>query len=442
MTSNDTKMQQKQKTRRLPLEGIRVIDHGIVYTGASASTILADMGAEVIRIESIQVLFPFTRGFRTRPTVVDGLAGGYPENKPGDRPWDRWFQLHALQRNKYGITLDLSRPKGVEIYKRLVSMSDVVVENFASGVMDRLGIGYEELKKAKPDIIMLSASGYGATGPYQGFASVGASLGSIAGMASLRGYPGDDITIRSPGQVWSDNVAATTAAFAVLTALRYRKADGKGQFIDLAQAESFLPHMGESIMEYTMNNRVPEAIGNRHPAMAPHGCYRCRGEDRWVVIAVESDEQWEAFCRAIGNPAWTQEERFSDALARWHNQDALDERIEEWTLEKDAHDVMHILQDAGVAAGPVLKQSDILSDPHLKEREFFTQAEHREAGRQRYLGAGFRYSKTPVAFRMPPNCLGEHNDYVYGELLGMSREEIALLEEEKYIGDAFLPEIP
>ena len=430
------------KPNKLPLAGIRIIDHGIVYTGAAATTILADMGAEVIRIESIQVLFPFTRGFRVDPVKIDGVAGGYPNGEPGERPWDRWFQLHALQRNKYGITLDLSRPKGVEIYKGLVEKSDVVLDNFASGVMDRLGIGYADLKKVNPDIIMLSASGYGATGPYKGYSAVGASLGSMAGMASLRGYPDDDITLRSPGQVWSDNVAATTAAFAILTALHYRNRKGKGQFIDLSQSETFLPHMGESIMEYTLNDRVPKAIGNRDTAMAPHGCYRCKGEDRWVVIAVASDEQWKAFCGAIGNPAWATERQFSDALSRFRYQDELDERIEEWTIEQDPYDVMSILQGAGVAAGPVAKQSDMFSDPHLEERGFFEEIDHREAGTQRVPGIGFRFSRTPLTYRMPAMCLGEHNDYVYGELLGMSREEIAQLEEEKYIGDAFLPELP
>ena len=430
------------KSNELPLSGIRVIDHGIVYTGASATTILADMGAEVIRIESIQVLFPFTRGYRVHPVKIDGVALGYVDNEPGDRPWDRWFQLHALQRNKYGITLDLSRPKGVEIYKRLVEMSDVVLDNFAPGIMDRLGIGYADLKSVKPDIIMLSASGYGAAGPYQNYAAVGASLGSMTGLASLRGYPDDDITIRSPGQVWSDNVAATTAAFAVLTALHYRKRKGKGQFIDLSQAETFLPHMGESIMEYTMNGRVPKAIGNRHSTMALHGCYRCRGDDRWVAIAVASDKQWESFCGAIGNPAWAKEERFDDALSRWQHRDELDKRIEEWTIERDPYDVMHLLQDAGVPAGPVVRQADLFNDPHLKERDFFKDIDHREAGKQRCPGMSFQFSKTPLTFRMPPNCLGEHNDYIYGELLGMSGDEIARLEKEKYIGDSFLPEIP
>jgi len=427
---------------RLPLEGIRVIDHGIVYTGPSATTILADMGAEVIRIESIQILLPFTRGYQVHPALYEGVAPEYVDGQPGNRPWDRYHLLHAVQRNKYGITLDLSRPKGVEIYKRLAEISDVVLDNFAPGAMDRMGIGYTELKKVKPDVIMLSASGYGASGPYKGFSAVGASLGSFSGMASLRGYPGDDVTVRSPAQVWSDNVAGTTAAFAVLAALHYRSRKGVGQFIDFSQVESFLPHMGESIMEYSMNRRSPEAIGNRHEAMVPHGCYRCRGEDRWVTIAVSSDEQWQAFCEVIGNPEWVNQDRFADKSARYHNQDDLDGRITEWTSDKDSYEIMHLLQSVGIAAGPVVSQEDLLSDPHFKQRGFFEEVDHREAGKLRVPGMGFKYSKTPLKYRMPANCLGEHNDYVYGELLGMSREEITSLEDEKYIGDEFLPELP
>ena len=225
---------------KLPLEGIRVIDHGIVYTGTAATTMLADMGAEVIRIESVQVLQPFTRGFMARPPKSEQTGLGYPDLDPGERPWDRWFQLHGLQRNKYGITLDLSRPKGVEIYKKLAAKSDIVMDNFAAGVMDRMGIGYSALKAVKPDIIMVSASGFGATGPYKKYSAVGTSLGGMAGLASLRGYPDDDILLRTPTPVWSDNVAAGTAVFAALTALHYRNKTGKGQFVDLAQVETFL----------------------------------------------------------------------------------------------------------------------------------------------------------------------------------------------------------
>ncbi len=427
---------------KLPLAGIRVIDHGIVYTGAAATTMLADMGAEVIRIESIQVLQPFTRGFMARPPKTEQTGLGYPDLDPGDRPWDRWFQLHGLQRNKYGITLDLSRPAGVEIYKKLVSISDIILDNFAAGVMDRLGVGYSAIKEVKPDIIMVSASGFGATGPYKNYAAVGTSLGGMAGLASLRGYPDDDILIRTPSPVWSDNAAAGTAVFAALTALHHRNKTGKGQFVDLAQVETFLPHMGESILEYTMNHREPKPMGNRDPSMAPHGCYPCKGEDNWVAIAVASDEQWEALCRVLGNPEWSKAEKFKTAVDRWENQDELDRHISQWTAGLDHYDVMHLLQDVGVPAGPVVRSADLYNDPHLKDRGFFKEITHRATGTHRYPGMCFQFSKTPAEVRMPPNCLGEHNEYVYGELLGMPREEIEQLKEEKYIGDAFLPEIP
>ncbi|HEY91140.1 MAG TPA: CoA transferase [Dehalococcoidia bacterium] len=423
---------------RLPLEGIKVIDHGIVYTGTAANAILADMGAEVIRVESIGRFPSMTRGYRPRP--APGLAEypGYVDGDPGDRPWDRWFQLHAINRNKLGITLELNRPEGIEVYHKLVRRGDMVIENFSQGTMDRLGLGYEELKKVNPKIIMISASGLGKEGPYKGYSTFGTNLDAITGMTILRGYPDSDYTERDMIPVWSDNVAASTVAFAALVALHYREKTGKGQFIDLSQAEGFLPHMGEAVMDYTMNGRTGNAIGNRDMSYAPQGCYRCSGEDRWVTISVTSDTEWQAFCTAIGNPDWTKDTRFTDALSRWKNQDAMDTFIGEWTVEHDPYEVMHIMQAAGVAAGPVLSPADEFLDPHLNERGFFHELNHREAGTHRYPGMFFKFSKTPADIRIPPNCLGEHNDYVYGELLGMSREEIDRLEEQHIIGTEYL----
>lgn len=432
---------QEEDVAGLPLEGVKVLDHGIVYTGTAATTLLADMGAEVIRIESIQVLQPFTRGMVTRPPRREEPTPGYVNGDPGERPWERWFQLHAIQRNKYGITLDLTRTEGVEIYKRLVKRSDVVLENFAPGVMDRLGLGYETLKEVKGDIIMISASGLGAAGHYAGFSAVGTSLDGMTGMASLRGYPGDDLLMRTPLPVWSDNVAAGTAVFAALAALHFRRKTGKGQFIDLSQAETFLPHMGESIMEYTMNKKVRKAVGNQAPGMAPYGCYRCSGEDKWATIAVCTEKQWEALCRVLGNPSWADDPRFATALSRWENREQLDGFIEQSTLQRNPYEVMHALQEQDVPAGVVARPSELYADPHLRERGFFHEVTHSEAGTHLYPGMCFRFSGTPVGFRMPPNLLGEHNDYVYGEVLGLTEEEIALLKQKAVIGDTFLPEI-
>jgi crotonobetainyl-CoA:carnitine CoA-transferase CaiB-like acyl-CoA transferase len=288
---------------------------------------------------------------------------------------------------------------------------------------------------------MLSASGFGGTGPYKSYSAVGTSLGGMAGLASLRGYPEDDILIRTPSPVWSDNVAAGTAVFATLTALHYRNKTGKGQFIDLAQVETFLPHMGESILEYTMNHRVPQPMGNSDTSMAPHGCYPCKGEDKWVAIAVTSDAQWETLCRILGSPDWAQEGKYHTAAGRWENQDELNRHIGAWTAGHDPYAVMHKLQNAGIPAAPVVRASDLYADPHLEARGFFKTVAHRATGTHRYPGMCFRFSKTPAEIRIPANCLGEHNDFIYGELLGMSKEEIDQLKEEKYIGDAFLPEI-
>ena len=428
---------------KLPLEGIRVIDHGVAYTGPGATSMLGDMGAEVIRVESIRRFPTMVRGMVARP-VREGVEKypGYADNDPGSRPWDRWWQHHALNRNKYGITLDLSRPKGVEIYKKLVKISDVVIENFSQGVMDKLGIGYAFHKGVKPDIIMISTSGLGDEGPYKGYSTFGSNIDSVTGMMSLRGYPGDDMMIRNPMPVWSDNVAAATAAFAAMVSIYYRNRTGKGQFVDLSQVESFLPHMGESIMEYTMNGRVPLPMGNRDSSMAPHGCYPCRGEDKWVVIAVSSDKEWQALCRAMGEPKWAKGKKFTTVSGRWHNQDELDGHISRWTKVRDNYEVMHLLQKEGVPAGVVTTPIELYEDFHLKERNFFVEATHREIGTCVYPGMFFKFSRTPARIRILPNLLGEHNDYVYGEILGMSREEIAQLEEEKLIGDAYLPEVP
>lgn len=423
---------------RLPLEGVRIISHGIVYTGTAASTMLGDMGAEVIRVESIQRFPAWTRGSVARPPKGLPAYYGYVGNDPGEKPWERFYSFHAMNRNQYGVTLDLNRAAGVEIYKSLVRVSDAVVENFAHGVMDRLGIGYSVLKQVKPDIIMISASGLGAVGPYRDFSTFGTNIEAVAGMMGLRGYRDDDMRVRNPAPVWSDNVAAATVVFVALVALHYRQKTGEGQFIDLSQVETILPHMGEAIMDYSMNGRVARPLGNRDTSMAPHGCYRCSGQDRWVTIAVASDEEWRAFCEALGKTEWTGDERFSTISARLANQDELDALIEKWTLKHDSYEVMHTLQRAGVAAAPVVTAADLYNDPHLKERGFFKEVTHREAGTHLYPGMCFRFSQSPVGIRLAPNCLGEHNDYVFGEVLGMSREEIADLNREQLIGNAYL----
>ena len=409
----------------MPLSNIKIIDLTINWAGPTATQYLADMGAEVIKVESIQRIDD-QRGIK-RPGK--GLLR-YPDKEPGERPWDRSSHFNQLNRNKLGITLDLTRPRGKELFLKLVRIGDAVVDSFSAGVMEKLDLGYPVLKGVKSDIIVMSMPGFGKTGPYRDYRGWGPQWESVSGLTAATGYP--DLAPIPPGT--SDPVAGLMGAFALLTALNYRDQTGIGQFIDLSQAEVSAVLAAETILDYTINQRGPQRLGNRHPFMAPHGVYRCKGEDMWVAIAISSDEEWQAFCKALGHPAWTAEARFSSARSRWDNQDELDRLINEWTREQTNYEVMNILQTAGVAAGSVQDLKNIFDDTHLQARGMFETVTHREAGTHSYPGAFWKMSKTPSHIRLPAPCLGEHNTYILGELLRLSSQEIAELEKENIIG--------
>ena len=430
---------------KLPLEGVRVVAIPVVFAGPFGTMLLADLGAEVILIESIQRFPTITRGYMPRPPqelvpttgATFGGTGGiqtYVDHWAGERPWDRFVMFLALGRNKLSCCIDLSRPEGIEVFKRLIKKSDVFFESNAPGTMDKLDLSYDVLKEVKEDIIYLSMPGLGNSGPHQYCSLFGAQLQALAGHTWLTRYPDLDHTTTQSLLFHADASAGATAAFAVLCALNYRNRTGKGQFIDLAQIESVIPHLGEAIMEYTMNGRVQQPMGNRHPTMAPHGVYRCRGEDRWVVISVSSDDEWEALCRALDNPSWSADKKFATALGRFENQDELDKCIEEWTCRHDHYEVMYILQNEGVAAGPVIDDRDAYHDAHLQCRGFFELVKHREAGTHLYPGMLFNMDKTPLNIRKPAPILGEHNAYVFKDVIGMSDNELAELEKEQIIG--------
>jgi crotonobetainyl-CoA:carnitine CoA-transferase CaiB-like acyl-CoA transferase len=256
----------------------------------------------------------------------------------------------------------------------------------------------------------------------------------MAGIAQLTGYP--DGLPQITGWALTDPLAGVNGMIAVMFALLHRQTTGKGQYIDLSQTEAITCMIGDVIVDYSMNKRVQPRRGNRHPFMAPHGCYRCKGDDLWVGIAVASDKEWKRFCKAIGDPPWTGEERFADSLSRWQNQDDLDKLIEEWTVQHDHYEVMNTLQKAGVAAGVVPTPAEVLSDPHLKERGTFQTVDRAIVGPHPYPipSAPMKFSKSPVTIRRPAPTLGEHNEYVLGELLGMSKEEIQSLVDDQIIG--------
>jgi crotonobetainyl-CoA:carnitine CoA-transferase CaiB-like acyl-CoA transferase len=404
------------------LEGIRVLDLTMVFAGPLATKILTDLGAEVIKIESTVRADVFTR------------ANVYPENEPGEEPWNRGCIFHSINAGKRGISLNLGSEEGREIFKRLVKISDVVIENFSPRVMENWGLSYKELKKIEPDIIMVSISGLGHYGPLRDFYMYVPGMEGMSGLAYNTGYP-DEPPLQS-GYAYGDWVTGVNAAAALFIALYYRHRTGKGQYVDVAGREAVSCHIGEIIMDYTLNGRDPMRAGNRHPTAAPHGCYRCKGEDSWVNIAVENDEQWQRFCQALGNPEWTKSERFTEAQSRWQNQEDLDRLVEEWTSQHDHYEVMHILQKAGVPSGAVLNMKEVNLDPQLVERGFFQVIDHGEGIGKRplasHLPAKFSGIESFVHRRAPR--FGQDNQYVYGNLLGMSKGEIAKLEEEKVIG--------
>lgn len=424
---------------KLPLEGIRITAVTVVWAGPFATQLLSDWGAEVIRVESLHHFTFLTRGFPIIRPTKEMIAArkhwttAYPDWDPGENAWNRYAVFQAHARNKLSCTMDLRKPRGLELFKKLVKKSDIVVENNPPDTMEKLGITYDYLKEVKPDIILMSMPGYGCTGPNKNYRAVGANLDEAAGHTWLRRYRDMDPASAS-SILFSDATAGAHGAFALLAALRYRNRTGKGQFIDLAQAETLMPYLAQATMDYSMNNRVQDTMGNRHTYMSPHGCYRCLGEDRWVVIAVNTDEEWQGLCRAMNQPSLANDERFTDVKIRYDNQDELDLIIENWTKDKDNYFVMNILQQEGVPAGAVLDDKDAFDDPHLEARGFFQEITHQDTGTHPYPGLMWKMSNTPNAIRTPPCRLGEHNEYVYKEILGITDKEYAELEKEGHIG--------
>lgn len=404
--------------QKLPLEGIRVVDFTTVWAGPHITQWLGVMGAEIIKIET-----------NLRPDLQ--RLGRVP-GRPQPKSLNEGIGFAIMNYSKKSIVLNMREPKAVELIKALIKISDMVVENFGGAVMERWGLGYLELKTIKPDIIVYAGSGYGRTGPRKEFPTYAPIVDAFTGLTFVNSYAGGAPTTIGTGG-WTDLVQAHYGAFAILVALHHRFETGEGQYIDVSMAEASASFLGDLIMDYVMNERVGKPIGNQDNIMAPHGCYRCQGEDKWVAIAVSSQDEWKSFCGAIGNPGWTKKEEFSDELSRWKNQEELDKLIEEWTKKHHHYEVMKLLQGAGVMAGASLGLDELVSDPQLREREFFIDMEHPVMGKLCLAGLPWRLSDCSRGNYYSPPLLGEHNDYVFGELLGMPKEEIRRLEKEKVI---------
>jgi crotonobetainyl-CoA:carnitine CoA-transferase CaiB-like acyl-CoA transferase len=390
------------RTLPTPLEGIRVIDFTSAWAGPMCTRMLADMGAEVIKIENPTRL---DLG-RTWPPFAEGQQGSSP-NRSG------WFAI--FNRGKKDCLMNLKEPDGIEIVKQIVRISDIVVENFPPRVMTSLGLDYQTLKQVKPDLIMISLSGYGATGPDKDRPAWGAVLEPYAGLSLL--IADADGCPNSCGIQISDHTGALSAAFATLAALYHRDLTGEGQHIDVSEVEALIACMPKAILEFTITGRMPKPKANKDDTKSPHGCYRCHGEDEWVAISIESDREWYDFCLVMGKPNLAKDKRFLNVVGRLQNQDELDKIVTEWTCVRNHTDIMRQLQDVGIACGPVYNTEELYNDPQLRSRGFFVETSHPEVGNREVPGLFAKLSRTPGAINDPDPLLGEHTDWVLHHLL-------------------------
>ncbi|MFO7964523.1 MAG: CoA transferase [Desulfobacterales bacterium] len=399
-----------------PLNGVRIVEFTSAWAGPYATCLLGFLGAEVIKVESQQRpdhsrMLSFTTG-KEFETLNESEV------------------FNNLNLNKKSVLLNLKQPKAVEIAKKLIGISDVVMENMRPGVVPRLGLGYEAAKAVKPDIIYISSSACGQTGPDREYVGYAPTFAALAGLPHITGYE-DWPPSNFMGSI--DLRSASTSAFAILAALFYHQQTGEGQYIDLASQEAIATFAGDIFLDFVFNGRVPMRKGNREDTMAPHNCYRCRGEDKWISIVVGNEEEWRNLCRAMEMPEMAEDERFSDLTKRKMNEEALDEIITRWTEDNDYYAVMEILQRVGVAATPSLSSEALFADPHLKERHVFRQVDHPVIGKNWVIGPPWRLSETPATFRRHGPLIGEHTEEVFQQYLHMSPEDIETLKKEQVI---------
>ena len=390
------------------LKGVRVIALTQVWAGAWTGHLLSDMGAEVIKIESSTKLELYRRG-------KEGL------NKES--------HFNAYNNGVKSCTLNMKQPEAVEIFKKLVKISDVIIENLSPRAMPGFGLGYDTLKQIKPDIIMVSEPGFGSTGPDKNYISYASTVEAVGGLAASFGYPGGEPA--TPSIFLADPTGGMYGALCVVGAIFHHRKTGKGQHIDVAQSEAITTFLPEVIMEYSMNGRIRPRMGNRDAIMAPHSCYPCKGRDKWVAIAVGTNEEWKAMRKVMGNPEWSKDEKFADQYSRWQNQDELNKLVGSWTKDFTHYDVMHLLQKAGVAAGVSFSTKEMYNDPHVKDRGALIEKDHLEGGKVLTWRAPWKSALTAQNPTAP--LFGQHNSYVFQELLGMSDAEMAKLVEQKVI---------
>jgi len=391
-----------------PLHGIRVLDFTWMLAGPYATRLLADFGAEVIKVQS-----------KLTATGAEQNNTGYFAN------WNR---------NKLGITLDLSRVEARQLALELVSKCDLVMENFTPRVMEGWGLGYHDLKLVKPNIVMVSLSGFGHNGPWRNYAALGTTVQALSGLTQLTSYDGgrpDGI-----GFAYADHISGLYAALAALAALRRRDRCGQGAYVNISELEAACSTLGPALLGYSVNGRAAAPAGNMAEwgQAAPHGCYRCKGEDRWCVIAVFSEEEWQSLCNVMGQPQLARQEKFSSTRLRFENADDLDTLIETWTVNYTSHEAMDMLQSAGVPAAAVNDAQDLVDDPQLNGRGFFVELEHPVLGLTRADGNPIRMSAAPAVYHKAAPLLGGDNRRVFIDILGMEEDKFRSYLEDGIIG--------
>lgn len=391
---------------RKVFDGVKVVDFGWALAGPLTLKYLADYGATVVNIESFQR----PDLLRTSTPFKNGIAGV-----------DRAGYFAYFAANKYSLSLDLNKSRSLDIARKLVAWADIVADSHRPGVMEHWELGYEELVRIKPDIIMIRNSNQGLTGPAASHPGLGNHINGLAGIVNLVG-----LSDREPISLmvaYTDYLVPHFAAAALISALDFRRKTGKGQLLDISQFEVGLQLLAPHLVNYSVNGIEEEAKGNSCDYAAPHGAYRCKGEDRWCAISVFTDAEWQAFCKTIGEPVWLKDPKFGTVISRKEHEEQLNQLIEQWTSQHEAEEVMRLLQEAGVAAGIIKNAEDLYNDAQLKERECFWVEEHREIGKFSHLGQPSRLSLTPAKLYQPAPCLGEHTEFVCCELLGMSEDE-------------------
>lgn len=400
-----------------PLSGIRVIDFTWIVAGPTCTRLLADFGAEVIRVENQQTLDSI-RFARPHPNGFD------PPDSSGAFNW--------LNRNKRSITLNARHPEGLELLKRLIAASDVVIENYSSRVLESWGLGYEQQRAIREDIIYASLCGFGHSGPQRDYGTWGPTAQALSGLTAMSGFAGEEPA--GWGYSYLDHLAGFTAAAAIAAAVHHRRRTGEGQHIDLSQVESGMVLTGPATLDFTVNGRryaeTGNPTGNRSvwPRAAPHNTYPTAGDDNWIMITCTTDAQWAELCALSNHPDWREDERFATLPARLRHEDELDDLIAVWTSAQDGRALMLRLQEAGIPAGVVQNGVDLVErDPQLRHREWTARRDHEVIGEHETDGLPVRLSRTLARRDRPAPRLGEANEYVYGELLGLDAERITEL---------------